>query len=101
MASRQRPSPTNWTQIFQDCAAEPIAEGVPAAPKQDDKLFINMDASQLVEEARWLACRFGGGPFIDDEAGRVVPCEASEIVAREVQGISSGTFLTPRSSEPK
>ena len=53
-----------------------VPEAVPVdrlPTETDDTFFVNMEASQIVEGARRLACRFGGGHLIGEEAGLVTP----------------------------
>jgi excisionase family DNA binding protein len=56
------------------------ADGLPT--ETDDTFFVEMEAAQIVEEARRLACRFGGGHLIGEEVGTVTPREALGIVGK-------------------
>lgn len=56
------------------------ADGLPT--ETDDTFFVEMEAAQIVEEARRLACRFGGGHLVGEEVGTVTPREALGIVGK-------------------
>ncbi|HUT09832.1 MAG TPA: helix-turn-helix domain-containing protein [Thermoguttaceae bacterium] len=56
------------------------ADGLPT--ETDDSFFVEMEAAQIVEEARRLACRFGGGHLVGEEVGTVQPREALGIVGK-------------------
>jgi excisionase family DNA binding protein len=56
------------------------ADGLPT--ETDDTFFVEMEAAQIVEEARRLACRFGGGHLVGEEVGTVTPRVALGIVGK-------------------
>jgi len=57
-----------------------LADGLPT--ETDDTFFVEMEAAQIVEEARRLACRFGGGHLAGEEVGTVTLREALGIVGK-------------------
>jgi hypothetical protein len=57
------------------------AGGLPVC-QDSDTLYVEIQAAEIVEEARRLACRFDGGHLVGDEVGMVTPREALAIIGR-------------------
>jgi len=57
------------------------ADGWPVC-RDANALYVEIQAAEIAEEARRLACVFGGGHLVGDEVAAVTPREALAIVGR-------------------
>jgi excisionase family DNA binding protein len=56
-------------------------DGLPAC-RDPDALYVEIHSAEIAEEARRLACRFGGGHLVGDELTTATPRQALAIVGK-------------------